>query len=206
MRGMVNQTARGQVKRGESGADAGRTRDRLLAVATELFITQGYGGTSLREIAERLGISKAAIYYHFRSKEDIARVVVEQIMEVNGGIADRLTVAGKDSAAWQRAFEQIIEIALANRALFLVWDRNDDAFHKLFADDPVLGPQIEAQGEPLANLFADPTLPPEDRIRLGCAFGAMMGPLVMFTTFYEDLSTDVLRDQIRTTVSALLAQ
>ncbi|MFI8931143.1 TetR/AcrR family transcriptional regulator [Streptomyces sp. NPDC053474] len=202
---MVNQAAKSQVSRGGSGSGPGGTRERLLAVATELFTTQGYGGTSLREIAERLDVSKAAIYYHFRTKEDIARAIVERIMEVNGGIADRLTVAGKDSEAWQRAFDQIIEIALTNRQLFMVWDRNDDAFQKLFADDPVLGPQIEAQGEPLGALFADPGLAPEDRIRLGCAFGAMMGPLVMYTTFYEDLSTDTLREHIRTTVAALLA-
>ncbi|WP_432133084.1 MULTISPECIES: TetR/AcrR family transcriptional regulator [unclassified Streptomyces] len=198
---MASQTVKDQVSRKEPAAN---TRDRLLAVARELFTTQGYGGTSLREIAERLNVSKAAIYYHFRTKEDIARSIVEQIMEVNGGIADRLAVAGKDAAAWQRAFDQIIEIALANRQLFMVWDRNDDAFQKLFADDPVLGPQIEAQGEPLGRLFADPSLPPADRIRLGCAFGAMMGPLVMYTSFYEDLSTDVLREHIRSTVSALL--
>ena len=40
-------------------------------VATELFIEQGYEGTSLREIADRLGITKAALYYHFPSKDDI---------------------------------------------------------------------------------------------------------------------------------------
>src|SRR5689334_20968755 len=39
----------------------------------ELFTRQGYEATSLREIAERLGVTKAALYYHFRSKEDIVR-------------------------------------------------------------------------------------------------------------------------------------
>ncbi|NGO67604.1 TetR/AcrR family transcriptional regulator [Streptomyces boncukensis] len=199
---MTSAPSRGQV--GKRAEAVGGTRERLLAVAMDLFTKQGYGGTSLREIAERLDVSKAAIYYHFRTKEDIARAIVEQIMEVNRGIADRLTVAGKDSPAWQRAFDQIIEIALANRGLFMVWDRNDDAFQKLFADDPVLGPQIEATGEPLGALFADPELPPSDRIRLGCAFGAMMGPLVMYTNFYEDLSADTLREHIRSTVATLL--
>ena len=40
-------------------------------VALELFAEQGYEKTSLREIAERLGVTKAALYYHFKSKEDI---------------------------------------------------------------------------------------------------------------------------------------
>jgi len=40
-------------------------------VALELFAEQGYEKTSLREVAERLGVTKAALYYHFKSKEDI---------------------------------------------------------------------------------------------------------------------------------------
>src|SRR5579871_5338427 len=47
------------------------TRERILDVALELFIQQGFDGTSLREIAEQLGVTKAALYYHFESKEDI---------------------------------------------------------------------------------------------------------------------------------------
>jgi AcrR family transcriptional regulator len=47
------------------------TRARAQKVALELFAEQGYEKTSLREIAERLGVTKAALYYHFKSKEDI---------------------------------------------------------------------------------------------------------------------------------------
>src|SRR5215468_6690960 len=47
------------------------TRQRIQAVALELFAEQGYDKTSLREIAERLDVTKAALYYHFKSKEDI---------------------------------------------------------------------------------------------------------------------------------------
>lgn len=42
-------------------------------VALELFSQNGYDATSLREIAERLGVTKAALYYHFASKSDIVR-------------------------------------------------------------------------------------------------------------------------------------
>ncbi len=57
------------------------TRARIQAVALDLFTEQGYEGTSLREIAERLGVTKAALYYHFKSKEEI----------VDSFSADRLT-------------------------------------------------------------------------------------------------------------------
>jgi AcrR family transcriptional regulator len=51
------------------------TRSRIQAVALELFTEQGYDKTSLREIAEKLGVTKAALYYHFKSKEEIVESV-----------------------------------------------------------------------------------------------------------------------------------
>src|SRR5271155_1374516 len=47
------------------------TRERILDIALDLFIDKGFDKTSLREIAEQLGFSKAALYYHFASKDDI---------------------------------------------------------------------------------------------------------------------------------------
>ncbi|MFC8297148.1 TetR/AcrR family transcriptional regulator [Micromonospora orduensis] len=55
----------------------GGTRERIKAVALELFTEQGYEKTSLREIAERLNVTKAALYYHFKSKDDIVASFVE---------------------------------------------------------------------------------------------------------------------------------
>ncbi|MFC8830014.1 TetR/AcrR family transcriptional regulator [Streptomyces sp. NPDC057137] len=49
----------------------GDTRQRIQDVALELFVEQGYEKTSLREIAEHLDVTKAALYYHFKTKEDI---------------------------------------------------------------------------------------------------------------------------------------
>jgi len=56
------------------------TRARIQAVAVELFTEQGYDKTSLREIAERLSVTKAALYYHFKSKEDIVASLVEDYL------------------------------------------------------------------------------------------------------------------------------
>ncbi|MCG6497221.1 TetR/AcrR family transcriptional regulator [Kitasatospora sp. A2-31] len=53
------------------------TRARIIAVALELFSEQGYEQTSLREIADRLGVTKAALYYHFKTKDDIVHGIVE---------------------------------------------------------------------------------------------------------------------------------
>jgi AcrR family transcriptional regulator len=56
------------------------TREEIKTVAVELFVERGYEGTSLREVSERLGITKAAVYYHFRSKEDILASLIEDSM------------------------------------------------------------------------------------------------------------------------------
>ncbi|GAA0638679.1 TetR family transcriptional regulator [Kutzneria viridogrisea] len=55
------------------------TRQRIQQVALELFTEQGYDKTSLREIAERLEVTKAALYYHFKSKEDIVTALIEDM-------------------------------------------------------------------------------------------------------------------------------
>ncbi len=47
------------------------TRERILDIALELFNEKGYENTSIREIAERLGTTKAALYYYFARKQDI---------------------------------------------------------------------------------------------------------------------------------------
>jgi AcrR family transcriptional regulator len=57
------------------------TRQRALDVALELFAEQGYEKTSLREIAERLNVTKAALYYHFASKEALLAGIVDSLVE-----------------------------------------------------------------------------------------------------------------------------
>jgi AcrR family transcriptional regulator len=47
------------------------TRARILEAALDLFSEQGFEGTTLQQIADRLGLTKAALYYHFRSKDDL---------------------------------------------------------------------------------------------------------------------------------------
>ncbi|MYT33504.1 MULTISPECIES: TetR/AcrR family transcriptional regulator [unclassified Streptomyces] len=57
----------------------GNTRQRIQDVALELFSEHGYEKTSLREIAERLDVTKAALYYHFKTKEDIVISLFEDL-------------------------------------------------------------------------------------------------------------------------------
>jgi len=56
------------------------TRTRIQRVALSLFTENGYEATSLREIAERLGVTKAALYYHFKTKDEIIESLVADRM------------------------------------------------------------------------------------------------------------------------------
>src|SRR6201993_738525 len=57
------------------------TRERIQDVARELFKQQGVQRTSLQDIADKLGITKPALYYHFTSREDLVRSIVQPLID-----------------------------------------------------------------------------------------------------------------------------
>lgn len=64
------------------------TRERIVTTASGLFAERGYAGTSIRDISEALGVTKAALYYHFASKDDILRAIVDQPISAVRGVLD----------------------------------------------------------------------------------------------------------------------
>lgn len=64
-------------RRGRPGYDL----DSLLAVAVEVFNERGYDRTSLEDLSRRLGITKAAIYYHVASKEELLQRALDRALE-----------------------------------------------------------------------------------------------------------------------------
>src|SRR6266545_6507235 len=65
-----------RLTRAESQA---RTRDQLIATATELFLRDGYAATSLEKVADEAGYSKGAVYSNFRNKDELCLAVVDAI-------------------------------------------------------------------------------------------------------------------------------
>jgi AcrR family transcriptional regulator len=57
------------------------TKARIRAVAMELFAAQGYEQTSLREIADRVGMTKASLYYHYPSKQALLLALIEPLVD-----------------------------------------------------------------------------------------------------------------------------
>ena len=72
------------------------TRARIVETALELIADHGFASTSTREISEHLGFTKAALYYHFRTKDDLLAAIVEPVMQ---GLAALVDGVGPDADA-----------------------------------------------------------------------------------------------------------
>ncbi|GIH97703.1 TetR/AcrR family transcriptional regulator [Planobispora siamensis] len=57
------------------------TKTRIQDAARELFMKQGVQNTSLKQISDRLGITKPALYYHFESREELVRSILQPLLE-----------------------------------------------------------------------------------------------------------------------------
>ncbi|MGV0838339.1 TetR/AcrR family transcriptional regulator [Mycolicibacterium thermoresistibile] len=96
-------------------ADAGPTRQRLLAVAIELFKQHSVAGTSLQMISDELGLTKSAIYHHFRTRDELLTAVMEPLIsEVAAIVADAEAQRGARARA-ERLLQGYTALAAAHR-------------------------------------------------------------------------------------------
>jgi AcrR family transcriptional regulator len=88
---------------------AADTRQRILDIATELFRENGYAGTSIRDIADGLGMTKAALYYHFTCKDDVLdALVAPTVTAIEAFIDSAEQTPGTDPAELLRRFVTIL--------------------------------------------------------------------------------------------------
>jgi AcrR family transcriptional regulator len=153
----------------------GDTRQEILDTALELFAEQGYDKTSLREIAEEVGVTKAALYYHFPSKEEILVALFEPVAAMQDVLLEDLrTDALLDPDSWMPALERVLGAILDNRRLWALLERNAPTLMALNHEGSFAEAHQELHRRTEA-LFADARLPLESRVRLACAFGAVIG-------------------------------
>jgi AcrR family transcriptional regulator len=140
----------------------GDTRSRIQAVALELFTEEGYEKTSLREIAERLGVTKAALYYHFKSKDEIANSFIEDRI----GVMERLiewAEAQPPTAESRRVLlkRYADELFGGNRqSVMRFFEQNQTAMKNFSA-----GQEMRARMLRLVDLLVRPATSPEARVR-----------------------------------------
>ena len=101
------------------------TKERILETALELFAQNGYLGTSMNDIAARLGITKAALYKHYAGKQEILERIVERMdrMDKERAEAYEMPETAPDGFAEAYLHTPAEKIRAYSRAQFDHWTR-----------------------------------------------------------------------------------
>ena len=178
------------------------TRQRILDAALDLFTEQGFDGTSLRQIAEQLGVTKAALYYHFESKDDILMALHLRLHEFGKDSLRRMGDGPVTLDLWRELLDEIVDQLLAQRKIFLMHERNQAALEKLHRKDH------EAEHEDLQNRFrmvlADTRVPLEDRVRMAASFGVVFSSLFLSGDAFSSTTDAQLAEMLRGVIRDVL--
>ncbi|MEU7063519.1 TetR/AcrR family transcriptional regulator [Streptomyces sp. NPDC053429] len=135
----------------------GNTRQRIQDVALELFAEQGYEKTSLREIAERLDVTKAALYYHFKTKEDIIISVFEDLTQPIDDLISWAEGEPRTLETKREVLRRYSEAMAAGTSLYRFMQENQATVRELSIGDTMkkrlfsLVELLRAQDAPLAD-------------------------------------------------------
>jgi AcrR family transcriptional regulator len=169
------------------GGHVGRrdTRSQAQQVALELFAEQGYEKTSLREIAERLGVTKAALYYHFKSKEDIVHSFTDDyFMEIDG-----LLEWAKDQPRTEETRREILDryvgIVLGGGEVFRFLEQNRAAVQGMEAGKERFA-RFRGRLDALVSLLAGPDAPLRDRVRASAAVLSVSAACLFYLQQVDD--------------------
>ncbi|WP_216208325.1 TetR/AcrR family transcriptional regulator [Amycolatopsis aidingensis] len=121
----------GTVETGAGGTED--TRSRLLATALRLFTEHGVEGTSLQMIADALGVTKAAVYYHFKAKSEIAEAVAQPALRELDVILDEAAAKRRRGAQVDHLLSGFVDVVVRHRRLLA-----------LFSSDPGIARAVEA--------------------------------------------------------------
>jgi AcrR family transcriptional regulator len=172
---------------------AEQTRQQILETAQRLFAELGYDATSLQMIADEMGLTKAAVYYHFRVKSDLLHASMQPGVQ-------RLEVL-LDEAAGIRGRRARIEHLVNGFTDFLVQNRH---YAVMASTDPAAkrnkldGKQVTLAQRAHAMLFGDN---PTSAERLA---SSMLFLIPKCLPDLADLTDEELREALRTTILRML--
>ncbi|MBL7486865.1 TetR/AcrR family transcriptional regulator [Frankia sp. AgB1.9] len=115
----------------------GPARNRVLAVALELFAQHGVSGTSIQMIADELGVTKAAVYFQFNAKEGLLRALVAPAIEELRLLVEAAEGQPRRSGQVATALSGIVDLVIKNSRLNAVV-LADPAVSRLAHEDPIL--------------------------------------------------------------------
>lgn len=181
-------------------ATKGDTRTRLLETALGLFTVHGVEGTSLQMIADALGITKAAVYYHFRTKDEITEAVAEPALRDLSAILDHAMTLRRHGAQTEYVIDGLIDLVVRNRVLLAV-----------FCTDPGIARAVERSLHGAENVLPRLTalLMPQDADEgaIVAAHVALAGiALAGGAPVLKDMSDETLRRHLRDAARRLLGR
>ena len=144
------------------------TRAQVQKVALELFAEQGYEKTSLREIAERLAVTKAALYYHFKSKEDIVHSFTDDYFAEIDDLLDWAKDQPRGEETRREILDRYVGIVLGGSEVFRFLEQNRAAVQGMEAGKERFA-RFRGRLDTLVDLLAGPDAPLRDRVRASAA-------------------------------------
>ena len=184
-----------------------QTREKILDVALELFVQHGYDKTSLRDIAERLAITKAALYYYFERKQDILLELHLRLHAMGREVLDELEAVPDGPAriaAFRPMLERLVVTMVGNRQLVLLHRRNQSAMEALHANkrNRLENEDLERR---LVRILSSDAIPLTVRVRVTCAIGAITETFFESGDAFADVEPEELADQVRAAISDLIS-
>lgn len=156
--------------------DTQSTAARIRTAALDLFAVRGFGGTSMRELADRVGISPAALYYHFPSKDQLVESVVAPYLDA----VDALLAGDRDRPDGARPLlGAYLDVLLGHLTVARLLERD-----LALRDRPRIGSRHEAQLTELRTRLAPPG-DPWGHVRATACLSALRGPVIRLE---EDLT------------------
>ena len=194
------------------------TKEKILEKALKLFSISGYMGTSMNEIAATLGVTKAALYKHYTSKQEILDSIVERMNQMDEERAKEYEMPEGSmeeviKGYQNTAFEKIQEYT---KAQFDHWTKEDfsSSFRKMLTLEQYRDPQltrlyqyyvVDGPVRYMESIFAGMTGNKEEARQLALDF---YGPIFLLYSLYDSAEeknqiTDLLDEHIRRFSKAL---
>ncbi|GID48427.1 TetR family transcriptional regulator [Actinoplanes capillaceus] len=167
-----------------------------MAAAAALFAERGYRATSMQEIADRVGITKAALYYHFAAKEDLLRELTAPVLDELEQALNAAEDSGDPETVRWRAIEAFVDVHLRHRDTLLMLVRD----MTLLVQAPVAD-RIKAAIALANTLVSGPHPGLAERVRAAQVVAGLADPVVMF----HDVPPARLRKLILAGARTLLA-
>lgn len=162
---------------------------RVIEAARELFATHGVSGTSLQMIADHLGVTKAAVYHQFRTKEEIIYAVAEGPLRELEDALDQAEATESYPKAVSIVIGRLVDLAVTSRRAITNL-QGDPTMAQFLIDHPTLADLVDRQH----RLFMGPDPTPESRVRTAMVSSALAAAVVHPAV--ADLDDDTLRDQL----------